>query len=66
MFAKFTIRSRIGLIVMFSVLAIIGLSVSLLLQARAQFMDQLRNGSVNQVQMIHEALAGHSGNDARI
>ena len=58
MFAKFTIRSRIGLIVMFSVLAIIGLSVSLLLQARAQFMDQLRNGSVNQVQMIHEALAG--------
>lgn len=58
MFAKFTIRSRIGLIVMFGVLAIIGLSVSLLLQARTQFMEQLRTGSVNQVQMIHTALEG--------
>ncbi|MEX2334428.1 MAG: methyl-accepting chemotaxis protein [Pseudohongiella sp.] len=58
MFSKFTIRTRIGLIVFISVIAIIGLSVTLLLQARERFMDQLREGSVNQVQMIHEALSG--------
>ena len=58
MFSKFTIRTRMGLIVFISVLAIIGLSVTLLLQARERFMDQLREGSVNQVQMIHEALSG--------
>ena len=34
MFSKFTIRTRMGLIVFISVLAIIGLSVTLLLQAR--------------------------------
>lgn len=58
MFSKFTIRTRIGLIVFVSVIAIIGLSVSLLLQARDRFMDQLREGSVNQVQMVHDALRG--------
>jgi methyl-accepting chemotaxis protein len=58
MFSKFTIRTRIGLIVFASVLAIIGLSVSLLMQARGKFMDQLKEGSVNQVQMIHGALTG--------
>ena len=58
MFNNFTIRSRIGLIVLASVLAIIGLSVTLLLQAQQKFMDQLREGSVNQVQMVHDALQG--------
>lgn len=56
MFNKFTIRSRIGLIVLASVLAIVGLSVTLLMQAQQKFMDQLREGSVNQVEMIHDAL----------
>lgn len=56
MFGKFTIRTRIGLIVLVSIIAIIGLSVTLLLQARERFMDQLRQGSVNQVQMIHNSL----------
>ncbi|MDP2283632.1 MAG: cache domain-containing protein, partial [Pseudohongiella sp.] len=58
MFSKFTIRTRVGLIVIVSLLAIIGLSLTLLLQARERFMDQLRDGSVNQVQMIHKALSG--------
>tara|TARA_R100000306_G_scaffold62590_2_gene74959 strand:- start:48135 stop:49871 length:1737 start_codon:yes stop_codon:yes gene_type:complete len=58
MFSKFTIRSRIGLIVLISVLSIIGLSVSMLMQAREQFMGQLRTGSVNQVQMVIDALEG--------
>lgn len=56
MFSKFNIRTRIGLIVLVSIIAIIGLSVTLLLQARGQFMEQLRQGSVNQVQMIHNSL----------
>ena len=64
MFSKFTIRGRIGLIVMVSIIAIIGLSVTLLLQARERFMDQLRQGSVNQVQMIHQAL-GELNNQVR-
>jgi len=58
MFSKFTIRTRIGLIVAVSFIAIIGLSVTLLMQARERFMDQLREGSVNQVRMIHQALTG--------
>lgn len=58
MFSKFTIRTRIGLIVAVSFIAIIGLSVTLLLQARERFMDQLREGSVNQVRMVHQALTG--------
>ena len=58
MFSKFTIRTRIGLIVFISVIAIIGLSVTLLMQARERFMAQLREGSVNQVQMVKEALSG--------
>ncbi|TFH70786.1 methyl-accepting chemotaxis protein [Gammaproteobacteria bacterium LSUCC0112] len=58
MFSKFTIRTRVGLIVIVSLLAIIGLSLTLLLQARERFMDQLREGSINQVQMIHNALSG--------
>jgi methyl-accepting chemotaxis protein len=58
MFSKFTIRSRIGLIVVVSVIAIIGLSVSMLMQARQQFMEQLRLGSMNQVHMVHDALEG--------
>lgn len=58
MFSKFTIRTRVGMIVVVSLLAIIGLGMTLLLQARDQFMDQLREGSVNQVQMISNALTG--------
>ena len=58
MFSNFTIRTRIGLIVVVSFIAILGLSLMLLLQARERFMDQLRDGSVNQVRMIHGALEG--------
>ncbi|HLT63419.1 MAG TPA: methyl-accepting chemotaxis protein [Pseudohongiella sp.] len=58
MFSKFTIRTRIGLIFAVSFVAIIGLSVTLLLQARERFMDQLKEGSVNQVRMVHQALTG--------
>src|SRR5690606_32253347 len=58
MFSKFTIRTRIGMIFAVSFVAIIGLSVTLLLQARERFMDQLKEGSVNQVRMVHQALTG--------
>lgn len=53
-----TIRNRIWLIVLVSVIAIVGLSVTLLYQASGRFMDQLRQGSVQQVQMVMNALEG--------
>ncbi|GGG57942.1 methyl-accepting chemotaxis protein [Pseudohongiella nitratireducens] len=58
MFSKFSIRARIGFIVAISVLSIIGLSVSLLWQARGQFIEELRQSSVSQVEMVHDALSG--------
>ncbi|MDT8428551.1 MAG: methyl-accepting chemotaxis protein [Pseudomonadales bacterium] len=56
MITNLTIRAKVWIVVGLSVLAILGLSISLLLQARVQFMDQLRDGSRNQVQMIIDQL----------
>lgn len=56
MITNLTIRAKVWIIVALSVLAILGLSISLLLQARVKFMDQLRNGSKYQVQMIIDQL----------
>lgn len=58
MFSQLTIRARVWLIVVVCVAAIIGLGVTLLSQARVQFMGQLEQGSVNQVQMVHDLLRG--------
>ncbi len=58
MFSGLTIRARVWLIVGVSIIAILGLSTSLLFQARAKFMDQLEQGSVNQVQMVVDYLEG--------
>lgn len=58
MFSQLTIRARVWLIVVVSVAAIVGLGVTLLSQARVQFMEQLEQGSVNQVQMVHDLLRG--------
>ncbi|MDP1932341.1 MAG: methyl-accepting chemotaxis protein [Gammaproteobacteria bacterium] len=56
MLGNLTIRFKIWIIVVLSVVAILGLSVSLLLQARAKFIEQLEQGSVNQVRMVYDYL----------
>ncbi len=58
MFSQLTIRMRVWLIVVVSVIAILGLSLTLLSQARAKFIEQLEQGSVNQVTMVHDLLRG--------
>ncbi|MDO8273599.1 MAG: cache domain-containing protein, partial [Gammaproteobacteria bacterium] len=58
MLKNLTIRLRIWIIVMLSVVAILGLSATLLLQARIKFIEQLEQGSVNEVKTVHHYLAG--------
>lgn len=54
MFQFLNIRARIWLIVASSILAIVCLSATLLMQARSMFIEQLEQGAINQVQMIHD------------
>ncbi len=56
MLSNLTIRMRIWIIVGLCVVSIIGLSMSLLTQARAKFMDQLKDGSEHQVSMVIDYL----------
>ncbi len=58
MFSSLSIRKKVWLLVAFSVIAVVGLSVTLLSQARDRFMTQLEQGSVNQVQMVVDQLEG--------
>ncbi len=58
MLKNLTIRLKIWIIVMLSVVAILGLSATLLLQARVKFIEQLEQGSVNQVKTVHHYLTG--------
>ncbi|MGM0633183.1 MAG: methyl-accepting chemotaxis protein [Pseudomonadota bacterium] len=58
MFSSLSIRKKVWLLVAFSVIAVVGLSVTLLSQARDRFMAQLEQGSVNQVQMVVDQLEG--------
>ncbi|MDP2128030.1 MAG: methyl-accepting chemotaxis protein [Pseudohongiella sp.] len=58
MFDALNIRARVWLIVIVSIVAIMGLSVTLLLQARGMFIAQLEQGAINQVQMMHDYMRG--------
>lgn len=58
MFQFLNIRARIWLIVASSILAIVCLSATLLMQARSMFIEQLEQGAINQVQMIHDYMRG--------
>ena len=58
MFQSLNIRARIWLIVVSSIFAIIALSATLLLQARGMFIQQLEQGAINQVQMLHDYMRG--------
>lgn len=58
MLSNLTIRSKIWIIVSMSIIAILGLSLTLLMQARGKFIDQLEQGSVNQVGMVHDYFEG--------
>lgn len=58
MFHVLSIRARVWLIAAASVIAIIGISTSLLWQARSMFIGQLEQGAVNQVQMLHDYMRG--------
>jgi methyl-accepting chemotaxis protein len=58
MFSTLTIRKKVWLLVAFSVIALVGVSATLLSQARERFMGQLEQGSVNQVQMVVGLLEG--------
>jgi hypothetical protein len=54
-FSKFTIRTR-GVIVVVSLLAIIGVGMTLLIRVLDHFSGQLREGSVNQAEIISNAM----------
>jgi methyl-accepting chemotaxis protein len=58
MFEALNIRARVWLIVTVSIVAITGLSITLLLQARGMFIAQLEQGAINQVQMMHDYMRG--------
>jgi methyl-accepting chemotaxis protein len=58
MLSNLTIRSKIWIIVSLSVIAILSLSLTLLMQARGKFIDELEQGSVNQVGMVHDYFEG--------
>lgn len=58
-FCKFTIRTLLVTVVV-SLLAIIGVVMTLLIQALDQFREQLREGSVIQAEMINNAMVCNS------
>ncbi len=58
MLKNLTIRLKIWIIVILSVVAILGLSATLLLQAGVKFIEQLEQGSVNQVKTVHHYVNG--------
>ena len=58
-FCKFTIRTLLVTVVV-SLLAIIGVGMTLLIQALDQFREQLREGSVIQAEMINNAMVCNS------
>ncbi|MDX1491775.1 MAG: methyl-accepting chemotaxis protein [Pseudohongiellaceae bacterium] len=58
MLSSLTIRTKVWIIVSMSVIAIIGLSITLLMQARVKFIEELKQGSVNQVGMVHDYFEG--------